>query len=70
MKKNRDKILQTNEYDLLCGMQKNLTEFCHQKCHFCIIALLDGGLNYVRQYCKEFKNCEACIQSYLNMEVM
>ena len=59
---NREKLLNTNIYDLLVAMNKTVMQTnYHEKC---ILDILERE----RLECEYF-TCEECIQKYLNKEV-
>lgn len=71
---NREKLLQTNLYDLLCRMNETMKRKKMQDNHdirTCIIDVLnDAGYhpcNGTRRY--DDKTCGECIARYLNKEV-
>lgn len=57
---NRQKLIETNIYDLMCEINKNLKEG-HRYCE-CIMQALN-----VRCKCKAYK-CSKCIEKWLNEE--
>lgn len=60
---NRQRLLKTNEYDLLCRIQK-----CIDKEHInCVIDAITGNIRDCP--IKEYQcDCERCIQDWLNEE--
>lgn len=58
---NREKLLHTNLYDLLCRMEENAEN--HPECDACVIELL--GVDR-ESYCKMYVNCNNCIAEWLN----
>ena len=68
--KNRDRLRQMCEYDLLCMMQKNADDQ-HNKSYPCIVGMITG--EYPIWRCAEFMNgthaeCDKCIAAWLNEE--
>lgn len=64
-KRNRDKLIKQDLYDMLCMMNKNLREF-NSSC------VMIGLIGYDRKVerCYEYKcKCDKCLQEWLNMEV-
>lgn len=59
---NREKLLNTNIYDLLLSLNKELTQISHYET--CVLEALEK--KYI--VC-EYSNCDKCIQNYLNKEV-
>ena len=60
---NREKLIQTNIYDVLCNMNKAITGF---RCDCVIAALTDGEKTYGTECGGK---CGDCIQNWLNEEV-
>ncbi len=60
--KNRQKLLKTNEYDVLLQMNKYLVNQCVD---LCIIDLLE---NKTTDCPVNVKDCEDCISQWLNKE--
>lgn len=59
---NREKLLNTNIYDLLLAMNKQIIERSYTQT--CILEALEDA----RIVCDDI-TCDVCIQRYLNMEV-
>lgn len=62
---NRQKLIETNIYDLLCNINKNLAEVNPNGA--CIMKALNANYNYKCEYILEY-NCGDCIQNWLNEE--
>ena len=62
--KNRTRLLQRNEYDLLVQLQNNLFDAALTKKYICVLDALDGQ----DRDC-DTGGCEECIQKWLNEEV-
>lgn len=66
---NREKLLHTNLYDLLCRMQDNIENFYVSSDdngeNICIMDVLNAGMACVRHRVAD-GNCETCIAAYLN----
>lgn len=61
---NRDKLIKTNIYDLLCEINDELAEF-----EICIMECLPGAFpNCPFAECKSRSNCWKCIQNWLDEE--
>lgn len=61
---NREKLLQSNEYDLLCRMNENIRNFT-SPCNPCIYIAF--GAKRRLQRCGKFNNdCKECIAAWLN----
>lgn len=58
--KNRERLLNTNQYDLLIRMQNNLEKGMEI---YCILDIITGKL----KQCNGME-CEECIQQWLNEE--
>ena len=58
---NREKLIQTNIYDLLCRINRS----CFPES--CVVTALSGEVS--PQECEAQINCERCIESWLNEEV-
>lgn len=63
---NRENILHTNIYDLLCRMQHNLDDLLVVDLNFCILDLI--GID-TDAYCDGMGECDKCLQKWLNEEV-
>lgn len=65
---NRQKLLQSSEYDTLCMMQENITQAnAHDETPCIMTALGESNRNYL---CHMYNpDCGKCILSWLNMEV-
>lgn len=65
---NREKMLQTAEYDLLCAANENLLQALYRDERACVMtALGEPNRNY---RCKKYHpNCPDCIADWLNEEV-
>ena len=62
---NRDRILQTSEYDLLCRMNARLLE--RKDFSPCIMSAFGSKYRMIR--CMKFKaDCAECIREFLNEE--
>lgn len=59
---NREKLIQTNIYDLLCNMNKAITGF---NCDCVMAALTDGEKTYGTECGSK---CGECIAKWLNEE--
>lgn len=59
---NREKLLNTSEYDLLCRMNENLKDRQYMTNALCCI------LNTFRYNGECDKECDACIAAWLNSE--
>lgn len=65
---NRQKLLKTSEYDILCRMNRNI------KCGaVCVIEAIQGGFADELDMldiseCRSHESCEECIQKWLNEE--
>lgn len=61
---NREKLLHTNLYDLLCRMQENMDTSAVNI--DCVISLITGDIanEERRDYCNHV--CKDCIAAYLN----
>ena len=59
---NRQKLIETNIYDLLCSINKAITGF---SCYCVMCALTDVGINYSSDCCE---SCGECIARWLNEE--
>lgn len=59
---NRDKLLNTNIYDLLVSMNKQIIERSYYET--CVLGILEK-----EDIECEYFTCEECIQNYLNKEV-
>jgi hypothetical protein len=55
---NREKLLNTNDYDLLCNMNKNLIEN-----DSCIMEAFEAYSNY---RCEKYLECDQCISDWMN----
>lgn len=60
---NREKLLHTNLYDLLCRMQKELDDRLVVELNFCVLDLLGVDTDAV---CDGEGYCERCLQAWLN----
>jgi hypothetical protein len=65
---NREKLLHTNIYDLLCRMQDNADNQHHEPFP-CVVGMITGEHPIWR--CEEFMeskraSCDKCIAAYLN----
>jgi hypothetical protein len=58
---NREKLIQTNIYDLLCRINRS----CFPES--CVVTALDKDIP--SQHCEAQISCEGCIESWLNEEV-
>jgi len=58
---NRQKLIETNIYDVLCNMNKTITGF---NCDCVMCALTDGE----KTYGTECDSCSECIAKWLNEE--
>lgn len=61
---NREKLLNTNIYDLLVSIQDNIFQ--------CVLEAIEGHsipCAYDIDCCSQDANCKKCIQEYLNKEV-
>ena len=69
--KNRDRLRQMCEYDLLCMMQKNADERKHLQPFYCILSDITNA-NPLFRCAGYFHNskhdCESCISEWLNEE--
>ena len=64
---NREKLLNTNLYDLLCRMQINLDNLLPSvEFNFCVLDLIGVDID---AYCDGMGECEKCLQKWLNEEV-
>ena len=61
--RNREKLLATNEYDLLLKLQNNLFDAALTKKYICVLEALDGQ----EREC-DGGGCADCIQKWLNEE--
>ncbi len=59
---NRQKLIETNIYDLLCNMNKAITGF---QCDCVMCALTDGEITYSSDCCE---SCGECIARWLGEE--
>lgn len=60
--KNRERLLKTNEYDLLCRIQRNMVQMI-LSCELpCVLTAIDGQ----KRECHD--RCEDCIQTWMNEE--
>ena len=59
---NREKLIKTNIYDLLCEMNKAITGF---KCD-CVMQALTGGRIEYSAFCSD--SCGECIAKWLSEE--
>ena len=59
---NREKLIQTNIYDVLCNMNKAITGF---QCDCVMCALTDGEITYRSDCCG---SCGECIAKWLGEE--
>ena len=59
---NREKLLNTNIYDLLMAMNKTVIQISHYET--CILETLEQ-----EHFDCEYFTCEECLQKYLNKEV-
>lgn len=68
---NREKLLHTNIYDLLCRMQDNIENFYVSSDdngeNICIMDILNAGMAGVRHRVAD-GNCQKCIAAFLNEE--
>ena len=62
---NRQKLIETNIYDLLCNMNKNLAKVNPNG--VCIMKALNANYNYKCEYILKY-NCGECIANWLNEE--
>ncbi len=65
-KRNRNKLFEQSQYDMLLSMQKNL-DYCreHDEPHPCIMHAL--GENLVGVRCTKYnRKCDLCLQDWLN----
>ena len=69
---NREKLLHTNIYDLLCRMQENIEKFYVSSDdngeNICIMDILNAGMVGVRHRVAD-GNCKKCIAAFMNEEV-
>lgn len=63
---NREKLLHTNLYDLLCRMQMNLDDLLVADHNFCVLDLIGVDTD---AYCDGMGECEKCIAAFLNKRV-
>ena len=63
---NREKLLHTNLYDLLCRMQINLDDLIVVDLNFCVLDLIGVDTD---AYCDGMGECKKCLQKWLNGEV-
>lgn len=56
---NRERLLKTNEYDLLCRVQRYID---YKNRALCVIDAITGHVRYC------IDDCEKCIQEWLNEE--
>ena len=63
---NREKLMHTNIYDLLCRMQINLDNLLPSvDCNFCVLDLIGVDTD---AYCDGEGECEKCLQKFINEE--
>lgn len=60
---NRESLLHTNLYDLLCRMQMNLDDLLVVDLNFCILDLIGVDTD---AYCDGMGECEKCLQKWIN----
>lgn len=65
---NRKRLLNTNLYDILCQMNKNLNAAHPVYGEKCVMDALIGDEQEVADRCLGVKQCDKCIQAYLNEE--
>ena len=65
---NREKILKTNTYDLLCRIQRSLSESGGKISGLCIIEDLEGKARPCPDENSFGKGCELCIADWLSEE--
>lgn len=64
-KRNREKLMEQSLYDLLCSMNKTMTQLQDEGHRVCVL----DALNVESGYCKHAKNgcsCNECIADWLN----
>ncbi len=66
-RRNRDKLMNTNQYDLLCRMNDKIMsdEIGHIPC---VLELIDEKPENLKLLCEKHMDCHNCIQEYLNSE--
>lgn len=62
---NRQRLLSTNIYDVLMQMNDNLNPFSGNPC---VLECLCGDNVDVPALCINYRQCEECIQNWLNEE--
>lgn len=63
---NRQKILQSNEYDFLRTI--NDIYMTGQENHYCLIGSFDYDFVQKNCRCVEDRDCDTCLQKWLNSE--
>lgn len=63
MMRNRERLMQLCDYDLLCMMQKNLDDSICVDINVCILDLLGVDTD---KWCDGLGECDKCIAAWLN----
>jgi hypothetical protein len=65
--KNRERLLKTNEYDLLCRIQSNVNYADKARC---VLGYIDNTLDNhaISNMCNTYISCEYCIEHWLNSD--
>lgn len=66
--RNRDKLMNINQYDLLCKMNDKILSDCKVGHTSCVLELIGENPENLKHLCEKHMDCHNCIQEYLNAE--